>query len=1117
MDLEMQLPSHSLLDFNNSLTKCVDSPIAAKSPSDEEYPLESLEITEKVNATDLELRLITSIIQTNKAQFVSLWRTLSNSDESSTVDSADVSKFLYICCTFDSVECATLLINGELGAVPLVNEFDAAGMAPLHAAAEAHAARCIELLLKKHARTDLKTRDGRGLLPLELSLSRTRMDVDWNPDDYSVEDLVVQLSEKDLTAVKLLCEKTKGIDEVAYASATEGRVIDLAALLVVAAKRVNELTFELYDGDLNSKKKATIFECLISETLSLGRTETLLGAAKRKFCPFKGETEAKRKLLVRGIQLLQLFGAVAQTGRTNKKATSPLILASQAGDEVVVELLLKSNIDINDVDDDGNSALHWCLKTFKGECPQQIKIMSLLLKHGARVNHKNKLGLTAVHIAAGNGNAQALEVLLLGDPDCVNSKTETKETPLFFAVKKDSKDCAELLLHHGASTEVFNLRKQRPIDLAESQDMRFLLNTTNISPTTRSFSVQKFTAVIQGDKVISETKKIFTIIREGNSPDRTGSSAKREICRYHGSPTGCVRGSKCFYVHAGEELRQIKKATEIIHLPAARDLERKIFVGGLPLSLDSDLLRKLFEEKFGLVEHATVIGGQLGDTAQSRGFGFVTFKHKKSVSAAVEAHYITIMDKQLEIKSAIPKCLLLSDSHSSLHLQGEIDQDLAQEQTPTEEIGDWQLVTRKTKISPQISSEKTETEMPRHKTIEEAKSKHMSWVDTLICGQPKASSNNSQTLKESGPKWLRIFKKWLPNFLQHIAKKDGEYALSSLKSDFRAAFGLELDHVSLGFLKLSDFMRSFPDLCHIKFLPVGRQNHMILLPKFPKPDYQPLQRPQIFSPPSCHTSDHSSNTESCDAKAFQDVSVVSTENDDLIDDSSKASHQSPEETLFYQSPEETLFHQSPEENPKETSINFNTFLKFLEPDPIFHARPWLSDDRDGSKGYTFDLRQAQQRHVALEVLARKRNSSSVFFLREFDFFDKYKASIEQGRCFGCNQLRVLWANFPCQHLIWCATCSLEIIRAVNGFEHKCVVCDIKVQKIDLISSHHLNTLIPYLANPRCENHSPSNPDYKYFLYKGEEKCSKWSMNHLMTAALGTEKDMWTQSSPTSRL
>jgi hypothetical protein len=49
---------------------------------------------------------------------------------------------------------------------------------------------------------------------------------------------------------------------------------------------------------------------------------------------------------------------------------------------------------------------------------------------------------------------------------------------------------------------------------------------------------------------------------------------------------------------------------------------------------------------------------------------------------------------------------------------------------------------------------------------------------------------------------------------------------------------VELDHVSLGFEKLSDFVRSFPELCRMKIVPVGRgpATHMVLLPPHTRPN-----------------------------------------------------------------------------------------------------------------------------------------------------------------------------------------------------------------------------------------------------------------------------------------
>lgn len=90
------------------------------------------------------------------------------------VDRGIVSKLLHLCCVFDSVECASALLCGELDSVPLVNEVNEMGKSPLHTAAESHSGRCLGLLLKKRARTDVRTKDGRAQLALELSLSSTR-------------------------------------------------------------------------------------------------------------------------------------------------------------------------------------------------------------------------------------------------------------------------------------------------------------------------------------------------------------------------------------------------------------------------------------------------------------------------------------------------------------------------------------------------------------------------------------------------------------------------------------------------------------------------------------------------------------------------------------------------------------------------------------------------------------------------------------------------------------------------------------------------------------------------------------------------------------------------------
>ncbi|CAM6010871.1 unnamed protein product [Sphagnum balticum] len=207
------------------------------------------------------------------------------------------------------------------------------------------------------------------------------------------------------------------------------------------------------------------------------------------------------------------------------------------------------------------------------------------------------------------------------------------------------------------------------------------------------------------------------------------------------------------------------------------DLSKKIFVGGLSPSVESDDLWDFFEEKYGPVLDAVVIGSQSGDHLQSRGFGFVTFKHVESVAAAVEAHYINIFGKKVEIKSAVPRSELPAlDSARS-------DSNIQEQYSP----------------------------LPADKMSE-----------------------------GSTPSWLIKFRQWLPTFLAGVSTRlnEGEwYPLSSLKGDFRATCGLELDHLALGYEKLSDFIRSLPEVCRMKIVPVGRgpATHMVLLPALTRP------------------------------------------------------------------------------------------------------------------------------------------------------------------------------------------------------------------------------------------------------------------------------------------
>ncbi|KAM7252754.1 hypothetical protein ACFE04_008263 [Oxalis oulophora] len=982
------------------------------------------------NNTTLESLIIKSITLDDKNQLISLFTSTTTTKEERFI----ISRIFHQCCLCDSIDCSTALLNGEvLGLVPLVNDDVEKGMTPLHAAAESHASRCVELLLKKHARTDCKSKDGRGLLPLELALCSHRMDVIWNPDEHSIEDLIVCLGEKDLTTVKLLSEKTKEVQDVAYAMAIKGRVVQLAALLAVATVKVMESKVVLHDEN-GCKETSTIYECVIREALALDSRSKSKTIAARSSCD-DGDYAERRKLLLCEIELFQLFGAIFEKS-TDRKVISPLIVACQEGDEVVIELLLKTDIDVNDVDAAGNSALHCAIKPAKRSIEKQLRLVSILLKHGARVNQKNPMGLNAVHVAASNGILQVLEVLLMDDSNCINSKSATHETPLFFAVKNDHMDCVELLLRWGAECEALNLRKNRAIDFAKSQDMRSLLSPVNISALLNRKQRQHDSA-LQIDEAVLETCEALLKVTQGGSTMERMLCPKHttEVCKSINSPLGCANGEMCFYAHNEEDLSPTAKMIQL--------LDRRIFVGGLPSSVKSDSLSKFFEKEYGPVEDAIVMRNETGSESKSRGFGFVTFKNKKSVSEAVQAHYTTIMGKQVEIKDAVPKFLM------ELH-----------------------------KISPkQLEQNQDDQNLSSSKTNDVIKSELKSWVRTLLQDQNLKSSpasqphNNTSRVEQNQPMWLTKLKNWLPSFLKSKSKNSGYYALSSLKVDFKIACGLELDHSSLGYSKLSDFMKSCPGLCQMKYAP--EQNHVILLPCRPQSSklLQRTDKSPVYSCAALNKDSDDGNSDS--SKCNVDKLSVSCDASSLISSSSSSSVEKMGTSVG------------------KTSRLPDKLSSGISDENLSNDRPPNVYSKEREKGIFDEERTlnegmklcSQREHLVLEALARKRNNSSLFFLREFDFYDwpkylkcnkncfisvfkNYKATISKRKCFGCNQRLVLWANYPCQHMLWCTRCKVEFSQAAGSCEHFCVICDAQVQKITLLPSSNgcSQSLHEYVCN-----------------------------------------------------
>jgi RNA recognition motif-containing protein len=81
-------------------------------------------------------------------------------------------------------------------------------------------------------------------------------------------------------------------------------------------------------------------------------------------------------------------------------------------------------------------------------------------------------------------------------------------------------------------------------------------------------------------------------------------------------------------------------------------LHCKVFVGGIPHSVDRDELRRIMSE-YGTVTDSIVMLDQL--TQRSRGFGFVTFSDATGAERAIAAQPLNVQGRHVEIKLATPR------------------------------------------------------------------------------------------------------------------------------------------------------------------------------------------------------------------------------------------------------------------------------------------------------------------------------------------------------------------------------------------------------------------------------------------------------------------------------
>ncbi|KAG9477529.1 hypothetical protein GDO78_002761 [Eleutherodactylus coqui] len=156
-----------------------------------------------------------------------------------------------------------------------------------------------------------------------------------------------------------------------------------------------------------------------------------------------------------------------------------------------------------------------------------------LLKSGANPNVKDNAGWTPLHEACNHGHTDVVEVLLQHQA-LVNTTGYQNDSPLHDAVKNGHTAIVQLLLQHGASQDAVNIFGLRPVDYAETEEIKSaLLKTQTKKQLCSPGPTQKAVQCREGSLLISasglsasqrtELNKLVSLLKAEMCPNYTSS------------------------------------------------------------------------------------------------------------------------------------------------------------------------------------------------------------------------------------------------------------------------------------------------------------------------------------------------------------------------------------------------------------------------------------------------------------------------------------------------------------------------------------------------------------------------------------------------------------------
>ena len=118
--------------------------------------------------------------------------------------------------------------------------------------------------------------------------------------------------------------------------------------------------------------------------------------------------------------------------------------ATQNNDTSLVRSLVSQKADVNAIQTDGSTALHWAVRA------DDLETADLLIRAGANVSASNRRGITPLDLACVNGSAAMIRKLLDAGAN-LNATHSDGQTPLMTAARTGNPEAVRVLIDKGAA------------------------------------------------------------------------------------------------------------------------------------------------------------------------------------------------------------------------------------------------------------------------------------------------------------------------------------------------------------------------------------------------------------------------------------------------------------------------------------------------------------------------------------------------------------------------------------------------------------------------------------------------------------------------------------------